>query len=966
MTMCGAAPTVPHALSSTGPSTTPATPIDGLFCLFQRDSLHSTRSDEVMKHIRTIVFATSIAALVWGSGATWAGVDESWVDDQTFLAGYLPLAEAYDAAWVEMVEAQETLDAQAVLLREAEIAFDAAEEEMRLQLVAIHRAITIARRDARLDAYLDAKFAYHAAAESMRKARDNANEASARYRTADKEWKRRGVELTRYNVDTGRELTFRQDLGICQEVECPNGWIETQTNRFHVFQPEALRMIKAGAAYDEGLTGEGVRIGIEDDTINILLSEFEDRVDVSGPARLTYLYPDGGDYLSDARRCHRLSVAGRRVAQCAVYDYDADSGQTRAERVAELARAGVLRYGDTVFLHTAGLSVYDSSEAPFVYQVVAMPDPARGHGTMVASTAAGRDFGVAPGATVVPLALPLGRDDGALYREQSVRGITEVAVEKGLIDFSTATLADWRELDDLLAEAQREYYATLDIINKSYGPTDHPWLGYLGGIGSLEDDIQIRQWFPKWWGAWTQSARKADERTIVVRAAGNEGELWPSPQAAYPALFPEMRGHHLTVIALDPMTREKASYSNGCGGLPDDWNRYRSGRHYCLAAPGTVNAVDFDGTVSRRSHEVNGTSFAAPVVSGAIALLMEHFRTGRGGLGNTAVARRVVDTADNSGLYAESFVYGAGLLDLETALRPVGVTLTGTSALSAPARTTVLVVPASLGNLGARFVAEGVEVARLDTLGGPFWDSPSRYLRHGVERASPLPSFRDRGGTAPDTLRLGFTPGTFAAPVGLNGLHLLAGAGRVGLESANDDGWTWGVLGDAVSWQGGQASGGFGSETGALTLWAGRTFETEMGDGWRVNGAATVAFGQPMLDRDAMLSIGGHMLSAWDVGAERGGGEGGPWWRVALSQPLRAETGHATLRYLQGLEDDQPAYATARAGLAPNGRELRLSLSHERALLGGLASMRLAHAWDAGHDDSRSATLVGFAWRVRW
>ena len=894
-----------------------------------------------------------------------AGTGAGWVDDRTFLAGYLPLARAYDAAWVEMVEAQETLDTKAALLRTAEIAFDVAEDEMRRRLVATHRATTVAAREAWRTAWYEAKWAYHAAAEEMRRARDAENEARVRYRTAEKEWKRRGVELARYNVDTERELTFRQWIGRCQEVDCPNGTLEIATNRFHVFQPEALRMINAGAAYDQGLTGEGVRIGVEDDTVNILLPEFEDRVDVSGGARLTYLYPDGGDYWSDARRCLRLSVTARRAARCAVYDYDPDGEQTRAERVAALARAGVLRQGDTVFLHTVGADVYDSSEAPFVYQVVAMPAPDRGHGTMVASTAAGRDFGVAPGATVVPLALPLGLD-GNLYREQSVRGVTEVLLEEQAIDFATATPAEWRELDDLLADAQREYYTTLDVINQSYGPADHPWFGYFGGIGRLEDDVQIKQWLPEWWGAWTQSERRADERTIVVRAAGNEGELLPSPQAAYPALFPEMRGHHLTVIAVDPMTREKAEYSNGCGGLPDNWNRYRSGRHYCLAARGTVNAIDFDGTVSQGSHEVDGTSFAAPVVSGSIALLMERFRTGYGGLGNTAIARRVVDTANNRGIYADSFVYGAGLLDLEAALGPVGVTRTGTSALSAPAGTTVLVVPASMGNLGARFAAEGVEVASLDTLGGPFWDSLSRYLRHAVQDTSPIPSFRDRGATTPDTLRLGFTPGTFAAPVGAGGLHLLAGAGRIGVESTKDDGWTWGVLGDSASWQGGQASGGFGNETGALTLWAGRTFETGVGGGWRANGAATLAFGRPMLDRDAMLSIGGHMLSAWNIGVQRAADEGGTWWRVALSQPLRAETGHATLRYLRGLEDDRPAYASARAGLAPDGRELRLSLSHERALLGGRASMGLAHAWDAGHDNSRSGTRFGFAWRFRW
>ena len=428
-----------------------------------------------MRRIRTIVAAASIAALAWASGATAAGTGEGWVDDQAFLAGYLPLARAYDDAWIEMVEAQEALDTEAVLLRKAEIAFDEAEDEMRRRLVATYRATTVAAREAWLTAYYEAKWAYHAAAEEMRRARDAENEARARYRTAEKEWKRRGVELARYNVDTGRELTFRQEIGWCEEVDCSNGVIETVTNRFHVFQPEALRMINAGAAYDQGLTGEGVRIGIEDDTVNVLLPEFEDRVDVSGPARLTYLYPDGGDYTSDARRCHRMSVSARRRAKCAVYAYDPDRGQTHVERVAELARAGVLRAGGTVFLRTAGVNVYDASEAWAAYTVVAMPGPARSHGTTVASTAAGRDFGVAPGATIVPLALPLGRDGGR-YREQSVRGMTEVIVEQGgtnlatLLQVANAGDPTLRKIDNLLAEAQRKYYEALDVINQSYGP----------------------------------------------------------------------------------------------------------------------------------------------------------------------------------------------------------------------------------------------------------------------------------------------------------------------------------------------------------------------------------------------------------------------------------------------------------------------------------------------------------------
>ena len=46
--------------------------------------------------------------------------------------------------------------------------------------------------------------------------------------------------------------------------------------------------------------------------------------------------------------------------------------------------------------------------------------------------------------------------------------------------------------------------------------------------------------------------------------------------------------------------------------VPNDWSRFRWGRHYCLAAPGTVNAVDYDGAVSERSHEIDRHLFRRP------------------------------------------------------------------------------------------------------------------------------------------------------------------------------------------------------------------------------------------------------------------------------------------------------------------------------------------------------------------
>ena len=90
------------------------------------------------------------------------------------------------------------------------------------------------------------------------------------------------------------------------------------------------------------------------------------------------------------------------------------------------------------------------------------------------------------------------------------------------------------------------------------------------------------------------------------------------------------------------------------------------------------------------------------MVSGAVALLMEHFR---GQLGNNEIALRIVNTADNNDYssdsrpdYSDSDKYGAGLLDLKSATEPVGNSLTGTQSRQASVASTRLTVPAAYGN----------------------------------------------------------------------------------------------------------------------------------------------------------------------------------------------------------------------------------------------------------------------------
>ena len=291
----------------------------------------------------------------------------------------------------------------------------------------------------------------------------------------------------------------------------------------------------------------------------------------------------------------------------------------------------------------------------------------------------------------------------------------------------------------------RDYYQQFDIINQSYGAPG----AYIDESDRLDEVTRevLRNDMPQTWSAVVQADRPADERTIHVRAAGNCGEVnidagcpvavtKPEAEAYWPYWIPELRGHTLAVAATDPETREKAGYSAPCGALPADWDAEEHGRHYCLTAPGTVRGlVPLARSPGQgEPDETQGTSFAAPVVSGALALMMEHFRGTRG---NTAIVRRMLDTADNTGPYDKPEIYGAGHLDLEKALSPVGSVSAGQEAR--PLSHTRLSLPTAFGLVSERL--QTLELATFDEQEFPFWVPMSEMVGTGTERTvAPFPT----------------------------------------------------------------------------------------------------------------------------------------------------------------------------------------------------------------------------------
>jgi hypothetical protein len=86
---------------------------------------------------------------------------------------------------------------------------------------------------------------------------------------------------------------------------------------------------------------------------------------------------------------------------------------------------------------------------------------------------------------------------------------------------------------------------------------------------------------------------------------------------------------------------------------------------FCLAAQGSSIYSTY---TSNTYASMNGTSMAAPQVSGAIAGLKSMFPN----LSYQDIAARLLTTANRTGIYASSAIYGQGLMDLEAASNPVG------------------------------------------------------------------------------------------------------------------------------------------------------------------------------------------------------------------------------------------------------------------------------------------------------
>ena len=722
------------------------------------------------------------------------------------------------------------------------------------------------------------------------------------------------------------------------------------TARFTQHQPKVLEQIGAHHAYARGLTGRGVRIGIDDSIVDYTQdAEFGNRVRIraSDGAVLAYSRPEAEIVFDD-------------VATCVLHDpscnYWIGESNGDPDAVNSWVRQVVDTEGwpisdDSVFIVDEAHNPNDPIARLFRWYEVPTPYGGGAHGTAVASTAAGRTLGVATGSTIIPLANNLTDDQAGV----------ELATNILRQEIASVPLNIRQELDDFVANTQRSNYAKFDIINRSYGFNDRT----LGLIATAEDVQWMANYLPKTLRAIWQVDTPDAQKTILVYATGNKSLRFPTLGADLPFYIPELRGNSLAVAATNPDTGAIAGYSNRCGPLPSNWNAAQHGRHFCLTAPGTVRGLVPNSSNPGRGsvQDIQGTSFAAPVVSGALALLMEHFRGTRG---NIEVVRRMIDTADNRGRYADVETYGAGHLDLKAALSPVGTLSVGQA--SRGLYDSSLQVPAIFGSITQRVA--GLELTAFDEQDFPFWVPLASRVRSGTAIRSTIPMFQSlqrNAAPAPgfESMGLNWTPIQNAGKLGLpEGQDYVVGVGPSSMSFAHhprQGGLGYGFSLNDGHYLGAQTSGAFGRNLRSGMVWTSHAIVQELGYGLTLNATGTVGMSLPDYEQDAIFQASSSLLSAVAIRV------GTPQTVLMIEQPLRAETGTGTFRIENGrMENGRRLYDKYGIRLSPDAREVRLTLHHEREAVGGRIAVEAGSTMNAGHIPGRQDSRVGFAYRLIW
>ncbi len=428
-----------------------------------------------------------------------------------------------------------------------------------------------------------------------------------------------------------------------------------------------------------------------------------------------------------------------------------------------------------------------------------------------------------------------------------------------------------------------------------------------------------------------------DDKIIIVRSAGNDSNPQPHSSAGLPHFFSDLKGHYVTAIAIhDDDTL--GEISNQCG-LAADW---------CIAAPTSGMPILYSGLENSETvHNIyagHGTSISAAFITGSLALIQQMFRDQ---LSSEELVARLFATADKTGLFADSSVYGQGLVDLDAATSPVGdlrVALTETS--SALLSDTQVNLGAPFGDSLSRALA-GREIAALDALNSPFFMplerlsrqpalvTPGVLYRPGFMATGPV-QYLDNGlGSQAGLLAIADSTIAATLPFNRSRLRTYASLTRPGRPAVTGADLTWPMLSPRVSLQvgslfeqgtllGTRPYGAFG-DVSTLISYSTLTGRDTL-YGWQVQAGLQLGYAVPRFRGAGIIdTISPLVTSAFNIDAKRQLA-GKTAVLFSISQPLRIESGKATLVVPTGRRRNGTVMMEQLStSLTPSGRQIDLA-----------------------------------------
>jgi len=219
-------------------------------------------------------------------------------------------------------------------------------------------------------------------------------------------------------------------------------------------------------------------------------------------------------------------------------------------------------------------------------------------------------------------------------------------------------------------------------------------------------------------GAFSYAVGKG---VVLVISAGNDGDkpegVNADPFAAIPAA--QFAGSVIVAGSVGTFNSD-ALTTTGLDTISPFSNRAGSSANYTLMALGAgVKTIDQDG----KRYFYSGTSFSAPTVSGAVALLAQAYPN----LTGQQIVRILFASAADLGAAGIDGIYGRGRLNVARAFQPIGTaTLAGTDITVAASGT----APAPVGDAGGQALGAII----LDGFSRPFAVDLAAGLRQAPQQ----------------------------------------------------------------------------------------------------------------------------------------------------------------------------------------------------------------------------------------